>query len=118
IFWINIPIGLIGIAAVTRFLPRGERRTPRPIDLRGFLLVAVACAGIIFGLSVISLPAIPVASGYITVAVGVVAVLLYLAHTRRAEHPLLDPNLFQRPFFRTTVVGATFFRIGIGAFPF
>ncbi len=118
IFWINIPIGLVGIVAVTRFLPRGEPRTPRPIDLRGFLLTSVAFAGIIFGLSVISLPAIPVAAGYIAVSVGAVAALIYLAHARRVEFPLLDPKLFRRPFFRTTVVGSIYFRIGVGAFPF
>ena len=72
----------------------------------------------IFGLSVISLPAIPVATGYVAVAVGAAAALLYLRHTRRAAFPLLDPKLFQRRFFRTTVVGGFFFRIGIGAFPF
>ena len=118
IFWINIPIGLIGILAVTRFLPKGELRTPRPIDLFGFLLTSITFAGIIFGLSVISLPAIPVATGYIAVAVGAVAGLIYYGHTRRAAFPLLDPKLFRRPYFRTTVVGSIFFRIGIGAFPF
>jgi EmrB/QacA subfamily drug resistance transporter len=118
IFWINIPIGLIGIVAVTKFLPKGEPRTPRPIDLFGFLLTSVAFAGIIFGLSVISLPAIPVATGYIAIAAGAVAGAVYYWHARRAEFPLLDPKLFRRPYFRTTVVGAIFFRIGIGAFPF
>lgn len=118
IFWINVPIGIIGILAATKFLPKSEPRTPRPIDLFGFLLTSIAFAGIIFGLSVISLPAIPVATGYVAVAVGAAAALLYLRHTRRAEFPLLDPKLFQRRFFRTTVVGGFFFRIGIGAFPF
>ncbi|MBN9346861.1 MAG: MFS transporter [Devosia sp.] len=118
IFWINVPIGIIGILAATKFLPKSEPRTPRPIDLFGFLLTSIAFAGIIFGLSVISLPAIPVATGYVAVAVGAAAALLYLRHTRRAAFPLLDPKLFQRRFFRTTVVGGFFFRIGIGAFPF
>lgn len=118
IFWINVPIGIIGILAATRFLPKSEPRTPRPIDLFGFLLTSIAFAGIIFGLSVISLPAIPVVTGYTAVAVGVIAAFAYLAHVRRAEFPLLDPKLFQRPYFRTTVLGSIFFRIGIGAFPF
>lgn len=118
IFWINIPIGVIGIIAATRFLPKAEPRTPRPIDILGFLLTAVAFSGIIFGLSVISLPAIPVATGYIGIAVGVLAMLLYLVHARRAEYPLLDPKLFSKRYFRAAVVGGLFFRIGIGAFPF
>jgi EmrB/QacA subfamily drug resistance transporter len=118
IFWINVPIGIIGILAASWFLPKAEPRTPRPIDLFGFLLTSIAFAGIIFGLSVISLPAIPVAAGYAAVAVGTVAAIAYLLHARRTAFPLLDPKLFRRPFFRTTVVGSIFFRIGIGAFPF
>jgi EmrB/QacA subfamily drug resistance transporter len=118
IFWINVPIGIIGIIAASLFLPKTEPRTPRPIDLFGFLCTSIAFAGIIFGLSVISLPAIPVAAGYIAVAIGAAAAGIYLLHARRAEFPLLDPKLFRKRFFRTTVVGSIFFRIGMGAFPF
>src|SRR5690606_32630995 len=113
IFWINVPIGILGIIAATRFLPRAEPRTPRPIDRFGFLLTSIAFSGIIFGLSVISLPAIPVATGYIAVVVGAAAALIYVPHARRTEFPLLDPKLFRRRYFRTAVVGSLFFRIGI-----
>jgi MFS family permease len=118
IFWINVPIGVLGILLATRFLPPPEPRTPRPIDVPGFLLTATAFSGIIFGLSVISLPAIPTLFGYSAVAVGAVALAVYLRHARRAKYPLLDPRLFRNRVFRTAVLGATFFRIGIGAFPF
>ncbi len=118
IFWINVPIGIAGIILATKFLPPPEPRTPRPIDLGGFALTSVAFAGIIFGLSVISLPAIPVAAGYIAVAVGAAAMALYLVHARRTKFPLLDPSLFRNRYFRTAVVGGLFFRVGIGAFPF
>jgi MFS family permease len=118
IFWINVPIGVIGILLATRFLPPPEPRTPRPIDLIGFVLTTIGFAGIIFGLSVISLPAIPQAVGYVAVVAGVIAMVVYYWHTKRTEHPLLDPKLFRNRVFRTAVIGGTFFRIGIGAFPF
>ncbi|HVY50514.1 MAG TPA: MFS transporter [Devosia sp.] len=118
IFWINVPIGFIGIVLATRFLPPPEPRTPRPVDLPGFFLTALAFSGIIFGLSVISLPAIPTFFGYAAVAVGLAALLFYLWHARQTPYPLLDPKLFRNRVFRTAVLGGTFFRIGIGAFPF
>ncbi len=118
IFWINVPIGVIGILLATRFLPPPEARIPRPIDIPGFFLTSIAFAGIIFGLSVISLPAIPTVVGYVTVAVGIVAGALYMWHVQHTEFPLLDPKLFRNRVFRTAVVGGLFFRIGIGAFPF
>ncbi len=118
IFWINVPIGVIGILLATRFLPPPEARTPRPIDIIGFILTTIGFAGIIFGLSVISLPAIPQAFGYTAVVVGMIAMVIYYWHTKRTDHPLLDPSLFRNQVFRTAVIGGTFFRIGIGAFPF
>jgi len=118
IFWINVPIGAIGILLATRFLPPPEPRSPRPIDLYGFLLTSLAFSGIIFGLSVVSLPAVPPAIGLVAIAVGVAAAVLYLRHCRRVDYPLLDPRLFRMPLFRTAMVGGLFFRIGAGAFPF
>ncbi len=118
IFWINVPIGIIGIILVTRFLNEVEVRNERPIDVPGLILSAVTFAGIMFGFSVISLPAIPTVAGYTAIAVGVVTGLLYLRHARRAEYPILDPKMFRLPLFRNAIIGGSLFRIGIGAFPF
>jgi EmrB/QacA subfamily drug resistance transporter len=119
IFWINIPIGIAGIVLSTIYLPKIETRTPRPIDFPGFVLAAIAFSGIIFGLSVISLPAIPVVAGFAALGAGLLAGGIYLWHCRRTEHPLLDPSLFLRyPLFRAAVVGSSIFRIGVGATPF
>lgn len=118
IFWINIPIGLAGILLATRFLNVADARNPRPIDFVGFVLLALAFSGTIFGLSVISLPALPIMYGYVTISVGVVAGILYLLHAKRAKFPLLDPSLFRQRLFRSAIVGSSIFRIGIGAVPF
>jgi EmrB/QacA subfamily drug resistance transporter len=118
IFWINVPIGIAGIVFATIYLPRIETRTPRPIDVPGFILAGLAFAGVIFGLSVISLPAIPTVAGYVAVGVGCAAGLVYWRHTRRTAHPLLDPQLFRHRMFRNAILGGSLFRVGVGATPF
>ena len=118
IFWINVPIGIAGIVAVTIFLPKIETRTPRPVDFPGFVLAGVAFSGIMFGLSVISLPALPPVVGYSAVAAGTVALLAYWHHSRRTQYPLLDPQLFRHRMFRSAIIGSSLFRIGVGATPF
>nr|WP_092424363.1 MFS transporter [Devosia crocina] len=118
IFWINIPIGVAGIILAGIFLDVPDQRTPRPVDLPGFLIAAVAFSGTVFGLSVISLPALPILYGYMTIAVGVTAGILYLLHARHTPHPLLDPRLFRHKLFRSSVTGGSLFRIGVGAMPF
>lgn len=119
IFWINVPISVVGVVLVTKYLPVGEDRVPRPIDVPGFVLSAVAFAGFVFGMSVISFPSLPPAVGYATIATGFAAGAVYLAHARRARYPLLDPRMFRSyPLFRTAILGGSLFRVGIGAIPF
>jgi EmrB/QacA subfamily drug resistance transporter len=118
IFWINIPIGTAGLIFASIYLQVPDDRTPRPVDLVGFLIAAVAFSGTVFGLSVVSLPALPIIYGYLTLAVGVTASLLYLMHARRTKYPLLDPKLFRHRLFRSAITGGSLFRIGVGAVPF
>jgi EmrB/QacA subfamily drug resistance transporter len=118
IFWINVPIGIAGIIALSIFLPKVDPRTPRPVDFKGFALAGTGFATLMFGLSVISLPAIPVAAGYAGVVIGATALWLYWRHTKRTPHPLLDPKVFRNPLFRSSIIGGSLFRIGVGATPF
>ena len=118
IFLINVPIGVIGIWLATRFLPATESVETPPLDFTGFVLSGLAASGVVFGLSVVSLPALPPMVGFATVTVGVVSGALYLWHARHARNPLLALNLFHNQVFRSSVLGGGLFRIGIGAVPF
>ncbi|QQR41007.1 MFS transporter [Devosia rhizoryzae] len=118
IFWINIPIGIAGIILAGIYLKVPDERTPRPVDLVGFFIAAIAFSGTVFGLSVVSLPALPILYGYLTLAVGVTAGVMYLLHARRIKYPLLDPRLFRHSLFRSSITGGSLFRIGVGALPF
>jgi EmrB/QacA subfamily drug resistance transporter len=118
IFWINIPIGIAGIILSGIYLNVPDERNPRSVDIVGFFIAAVAFAGSVFGLSVISLPALPIIYGYMTLAIGATAALLYLLHARKTKYPLLDPRLFRHKLFRSSITGGSLFRVGVGAMPF
>jgi EmrB/QacA subfamily drug resistance transporter len=118
IFLINVPIGLIGVLMVNRYLPDWHRNEPRKLDFTGFLLTGVCFAGLVFGVSVLTLPALPAAFGYGSMLLGILAGGVYWFHFRRAEHPILDLRLFNQPLFRLTMIGGTVFRLGTGAMPF
>ncbi len=118
IFLINVPIGVIGIWFATRFLPDNEERIIKPLDWAGFFLSGIAMSGVVFGLSVVSLPALPPAIGFVTLAVGILCTMLYLRHARRVTDPLLNLRLFDNQVFRSAVFGGSIFRFGIGAIPF
>lgn len=118
IFLINVPIGVLGIWFATRFLPDNEERIIKKLDWPGFFLSAFGLSGVVLGLSVVSLPVLPPVIGLVTVGVGLVSSLFYIAHARRVRDPLLDLSLFDNQVFRSAVIGGSVFRFGIGAIPF
>ena len=118
IFLINVPIGIIGIWLAGRFLPDIKPTGARSLDVVGFLLSGVAASGVVFGLSVVSLPALPPVVGLVTLLLGLAAGLLYIRHARRKPEPVLDLRLFRKPVFRLAVIGGSMFRVGSGATPF
>ena len=118
IFLINVPIGILGVLLVNRFLPEWHRNAPRKMDFLGFFLAGTTFAGWVFGISVLTLPALPAGFGYAALGIGVVTAFAYIWHYRRTEHPLLDLSMFRFPLFRVTVVAGIFFRLGVGATPF
>ncbi|TKT75057.1 MFS transporter [Aquamicrobium sp. LC103] len=118
IFLINIPIGLIGIVVAGRILPDMPGGGAAPLDARGLALAAIAAAGIVFGLSVVSLPALPPAVGIATLALGAVAAVAYVRHAHRTANPILDLRLLDNPVPRIAILSGSIFRIGIGAIPF
>lgn len=118
IFLINVPIGAVGIWAASRYLPDNGERIVKRLDWSGFVLSGLAMSGVVFGLSVVSLPALPPVIGLVVLLVGLVCSALYIVHARRSSDPLLDLRLFDNKVFRSAVLGGSIFRLGIGAIPF
>ncbi len=118
IFLINVPIGFLGVWLATIYLPHVPPIKTPPIDIKGFLYTAIAASGVVFGLSVMSLPALPIGIGLGATVAGLLAAALYLRHARRHPAPLLDLGLFRDVAFRTSALSGSIFRIAAGAIPF
>ena len=119
IFLINIPIGILGIVMSSIFLPEIESEVPPPIDILGFILSGLSTSGVVFGLSVVSLPLLPPSVGLGITAIGIVAGLFYIRHAQRHPAPLLKLSLFtDSRTFSTAVLGGMMFRISTAAIPF
>ncbi|PTM98344.1 DHA2 family efflux MFS transporter permease subunit [Mycoplana dimorpha] len=118
IFLINVPVGIVGYVLSGIHLPEIHSARPAALDIKGFLLGAVAAGCTMFGLSVISLPALPPVYGLASTALGLACGWLYVRHARRHPAPLLDLKLFRDDAFRAAAVGGTLFRISVGAVPF
>ena len=116
IFWINLPVGLLGIVLTTLFIDPVPPSDPKPFDWLGFLLTGIGIGALIFSLDTMAR-----GGGGETLwlaAAGAASLGLYMLHARRARHPILDLRLFRLPAFRSSMLGGSLFRIGFGALPF
>jgi EmrB/QacA subfamily drug resistance transporter len=118
IFIINVPIGLVGIALATRYIPDVRAERPEPFDYAGFVLSGLGIGGLAFGLSVMGLAFLPTGVVAALLAVGTISTAAYIVHAKRAAAPILDLSLFKLPTFRASLFGGFMFRLGIGALPF
>ncbi|GAB2897966.1 MFS transporter [Uliginosibacterium flavum] len=118
IFFINIPISIIGLVMAGRHIENLRDEFVQPLDWSGFLLSALGLSALMLGLATAGrhLVSLPVALAGIVA--GVLLVSAYVWTARSKLHPLLNLGLLQIPTFRIGVVAGFFFRIGIGAIPF
>jgi len=118
IFGVNVPVGLLGVVLVTRFV--ADIRMPRParFDAIGLVLSGLALCSLMAAVETVGRPLLPWPASLALAGLGLASGLLYLRHARRTAAPLLDLGLLRLPTFGISVAAGTLFRIGIGAIPF
>lgn len=119
IFFLNLPIGLIGLALVLRYVPTDRSATRAPFDWAGFALGGVALGCIIVGLEMIATVS---ARGWVGAPLligGIALGALTLRHLTRAAHPLVSLAPVAIPSFAiSALTGGTLTRIAVSATPF
>jgi EmrB/QacA subfamily drug resistance transporter len=112
IFFINLPIGLGGILAVQLFIPDVHAEKVAPLDLRGFVLIGMAVAGLVFGFEAIGRGVVPVTIILASIAAGAVCSGLYLIHERHTREPIIDLSLLRIRTFAASITGGALFYLG------
>jgi EmrB/QacA subfamily drug resistance transporter len=118
IFFINIPIGVLGIVLVNLLVADLKETGRRPFDLSGFALTAVGLATLAFGFENVGRGAISPAAVIGLLAVGAACTALYVRHASRVPHPIIDLALMRIPTYACATIGGFLFRMGLGALPF
>ena len=118
IFFINLPIGLLGMALAWRRIGKVREPGRTDFDLPGLVLSGLALACLVFGLETLSRGegSAWLAGGIILA--GIASGLLYVRHARGHPQPILDFRLMSLPTFSVSVVGGGLSRIAAAAVPF
>jgi EmrB/QacA subfamily drug resistance transporter len=96
IFWINVPVGIFASIGFIYFLHEEKQTRSASIDVSGAILFAISVSALMLALTEVE----GSSSAYTVVAVVVfiVSLLLFLWQERRAEAPMVAPDLWlQRP---------------------
>ncbi|WP_038491517.1 MFS transporter [Collimonas arenae] len=118
IFFINVPISILGIYLATRYIENLRSDDTVPLDFVGFLLSAVGCSTLMFGLASAGRHLVAGDVSLVCVIAGSVSLLAYVWHAFRTPYPLINLRLLKIPTLRMNVYGGSLFRIGVGALPF
>jgi len=118
VFFINLPIGLLGMLLATLFIEDIREERPPPLDLAGFVLTGIGLMCIVVGFELVGRGLLPPGAVLALFALGAAAIGTYVHHARRQRYPALDLSLLRITTFRTSIMGGFLFRLGIGAVPF
>ncbi|AHJ64356.1 Multidrug resistance protein B [Granulibacter bethesdensis CGDNIH4] len=123
IFYINLPIGLLGMGLAARFVPNVTETELRPLDVKGVLLSGTALASLLWAMETLGrgpsgTDGTALSSAAILTLIGLGSGWLYLRHSRTIPHPILNPMLMRIRTFRLSVLGGACSRVVAGAMPF
>ena len=118
IFYINIPIGILGVTLVTLFVKDVSEPVYSKFDWRGLAFSAVALTSLLFGMETAGRGVVSQTITICALSLGLVSGLAYWLHARSRVAPLIDLTLLRVRTFMVAVFAGTLFRIGIGAIPF
>lgn len=123
IFYVNLPVGIVGLVLAHRMLPRGRAEgrafeaghAVPPLDRLGLVLLSPGVAAIVFALSEVGQHrTLTAVTAWLPLVVGTAMVVAFTVRALRIEHPLVAVRLFAGRGFSAaaatvTLVGAALF---------
>lgn len=118
IFFVNVPIGVLGMVLVAKRLPDFRAAVVPRLDLLGFLLFGSSLALLSFVLEGLAEHRFSPFGNTALIAVSVALFAGYRRHAASTLHPILQLDLLRVRSLRITVVGMFCTRIAFGGLPF
>ncbi|SDH60514.1 drug resistance transporter, EmrB/QacA subfamily [Paraburkholderia steynii] len=118
IFYLNVPLGILGIVLAWRFISAEGESQKRPFDGIGFALCGIAGTAIMYAMELLGRSGAPWREALAFLAGGVAAGIGALFHLRRSAHPVVDLSAFRVKTFAVAMGGGSLFRVSISAVPF
>lgn len=118
VFLINIPVGLLGLAATMRYMPDSAQPDTKRFDLTGYLYLAFGMVAVSLAVDGLSGLGLKQAGVLVMLVFGMASLTAYWLHAARRPDPLFSPHLFSIPTLSIGLLGNLFSRLGSSCMPF
>ena len=118
IFLINLPVGLLGILATLRIMPRFEADREHPFDFPGFVIFGLSLVLISLAIESLGHQGVDSRWALLLTAAGLLTQALYWLSLARRSKALFRPSIFKTKTFSVGLAANLFARLGSGATPF
>ena len=118
IFFLNIPIGILGLILVYLHLPDYRAADVKPLDVVGLILFGSGIALLSYVLEIFGEHSLSTGEVLGLLALSIALLIGYGVHATSTAYPLLQLGLFKIRTFAAAVSGSFFTRLGIGGVPF
>jgi MFS family permease len=111
IFFINLPIGIMGVVLVYIHIPEITEQEVAPLDLLGFLLSGIGLASLVLGFEAMGRGLLPTPAVVALLCGGAACAVLYVLHAVRIPNPIIDLKLLRIKTFAASLSGGCLFFI-------
>jgi EmrB/QacA subfamily drug resistance transporter len=118
IFWINLPVGLVGIALTSRYVPESRSATPRPADLLGQASIIAFVATLTYALIEAPDQGWASAGTLALFSAASCALAAFTAIELRSAAPMIDVRLLARPALAAAIAAAVLAYLALMGFLF
>jgi len=118
IFFMNLPVAILALGLVWRFVPNVSEQKVSPIDWVGIALTGFGLAFTIFGFENLGRDKLSPVMVVGLFVVGIGCLVAYWRHARNNPHAIVDLSIFKVQTFRASTIGGSFMRVAMGGLPF
>jgi EmrB/QacA subfamily drug resistance transporter len=118
VFFVNLPVGFLGLYLVRRYLPDYREEDTHPLDVVGLILFGTGVALLSYVLEVFGEHSLNDLEMLALLGLAALLLMGYGIRATQTAYPLLMLGLFKLRTFRAAVVGSFVGRLGLGGIPF
>lgn len=118
IFFVNIPIGVMGFYLIYQFLPSFRERLKERFDLVGFVLIGLSLGATLFLLDILIDFTVSPYLKLLLLVIVAGGLIAYIPYAKRAQAPLISLSLFRQGAFGQAALTSFLTRLTSTTHPF